>query len=357
MRLSIACCGFAAILLPVSAVQAKPPQAETPAEAIVSKLQTGSQAPGAQFAAAVGGRIVESKGFGYADVSTKEPVRDDSLFMLASGSKPFTAIAIFTLIDDGKLSLDTKAFPYLGLHAADGRFAQITIAQLLNHSSGLNDNIRIVGKDPLDIAKAATDTTLLFKPGKKQSYSNTGFNVLGAVIEKAGGQDYRAYVQAKVFAPAGVTAAALDLATPIPGQVKQYDKSSQPAVNTIPLSGTPAGGWVMSATDIVKVLVALDADKLISAKSREAMFGPLPEPLKPRSNGAYYGGGWDVVWHDPSGRLVYGKNGGTTGAYSWMEHDADGAVFALLYNGGSNAQDAQWASAKPIEKALAKPQH
>jgi hypothetical protein len=149
-------------------------------------------------------------------------------------------------------------------------------------------------------------------------------------------------------------AVALDLAKAIPNQVLQYDKSDNAAVNTIPLSGTPVGGWVMSATDVVKILVAFDGGKLVSAKGRDAMFGPLPKPLKPRSNGAYYGGGWDVVYHDPSGRLVYGKKGGITGGYSWLEHAANGAVFAELFNGGKSGEDAQWTTAKPIEKALAK---
>jgi CubicO group peptidase (beta-lactamase class C family) len=333
---------------------AKPSQSGTAADAVVAKLQQSYAVPGAQFAAAVGGKIVDTKSFGTADVSAKKPVTNTSLFALASGSKPFTAMAIFTLIDAGKISLGTTAFPYLGLHASDKRFATITVAQLLNHSSGLNGNIRVASGDPLDVAKGAVASKLLFTPGKKQVYSNTGFNVLGAMIEKASGQDYRAYLQAHVFTPAGATASALDLAKTIPGEVKQYDKSGQAATNTIPLSGTPAGGWVMSATDIVKVLVALDAGKIISAKSRAAMFGPLPAPLKPRSNGAYYGGGWDVVYHDSSGRLVYGKNGGTTGAYSWMEHDASGADFAELFNGGKSGQDAQWATAKPIENALPK---
>jgi CubicO group peptidase (beta-lactamase class C family) len=225
----------------------------------------------------------------------------------------------------------------------------------LNHSSGLKNDVRVLSSGPLDVAKAALATKLLFTPGRKQVYSNTAFNVLGAVIEKASGEDYRSYVRRNVFAPAGVTdAAALDLAKPVPNQVEQYDRSERAAVNTIPLSGTPAGGWVMSATDVVKILIAFDAGKIVSAQGREAMFGPLPKRLKPRPNGAYYGGGWDVVYHDRAGRLVYGKNGGITGGYSWMEHDAGGAVFAELFNGGKSGGDAQWTNAKPIENALAK---
>jgi CubicO group peptidase (beta-lactamase class C family) len=347
-------CGIAAFVLSGGLVLAKPAPAGTPAEAVVARLQKSYGVPGAQFAAAVRGKIVDAKSFGYADVASKTLVTNASRFPLASGSKPLTAMAIFTLIDDGKIALDTAAFPYLGLSSADKRFARITIAQLLNHSSGLKDNIRVTTADPLDVARAAVSTTLLFRPGKKQAYSNTGFNVLGAVIEKASGEEYRAYMQAHVFAPAGVTdAVAIDLAKPIPGMVTLYDTSNRVVANTVTLAGTPAGGWVMSATDVVKILVALDAGKIVSAKGRDAMFGALPKPLKPRSNGAYYGGGWDVVYHDPSGRLVYGKNGGFTGAYSWMEHDAKGAVFAELFNGGSSGQDAQWTTAKPIEAALA----
>jgi CubicO group peptidase (beta-lactamase class C family) len=347
--------GIAVIVLASAAVAAKPAPAGTAADAVVAGLQKSYAVPGAQFAAAVGGTIVDTKSLGYGDLAAKKAVTGASLFPLGSGSKPITAMAVFRLIDEGKISLGTTAFPYLGLRTNGKRHDTITIAQLLNHSSGLNDDIRVVSNDPLDVAKAAAVSKLLFKPGKKQVYSNTGFNVLGAIVQKASGVDYRTYVQRNVFAPAGVTdAAALDLAKKIPNEVERYDKSRKVVANTIPLSGTPAGGWVMSASDVVKILVALDSGKIVSAKGRAAMFGPLPAPLEPRSNGAYYGGGWDVVYHDPSGRLVYGKNGGIPGAYSWMEHDANGAVFAELYNGGTSAQDAQWTTAKPIEQALIK---
>ena len=363
VRRLVVCCGVAAFLLSGGLVLAKPAKHAKPvktaasgtaADAVVAKLQQSYAVPGAQFAAAVGGKIVDTKSFGDADVAAKKPVTNTSVFLLASGSKPFTAMAIFTLIDSGKISVTTKAFTYLGLHGPDSRLPNITIAELLNHSSGLNDNIHVTTSDPLDIAKAAAAKELDFTPGQKQVYSNTGFNVLGAIIEKASGEKYQTYTQQHVFTPAGVTAAAANLAAPIPNAVKQYNKSNVAVTNTIPLAGTPAGGWVMSTADIVKVLVALDAGKIISAKSRATMFGPLPSKLKPRSNGAYYGGGWDVVYHDSSGRLVYGKNGGTTGAYSWMEHDANGADFAELFNGGKTGQDAQWTTAKPIETALAK---
>jgi CubicO group peptidase (beta-lactamase class C family) len=345
----------AAFALATGWVLARPAPAGTRAESVVAGLRKSYAVPGAQFAAAVGGKVVDAKSFGLADVAAKKPVTDATLFPLGSGSKPITAMAVFALIDAGKISLDTKAFAYLGLHAKDPNVARITIAQLLNHSSGLNGDIRVVSGDPLDVAKAAVAAKLIFTPpGTKQVYSNTGFNVLGAIVAKAAGVDYVTYVRRAVFRPAGVTdAAVLDLTKAIPNEVRRYGKSNETVANTIPVSGAPAGGWVMSATDVVKILIAFEAGKIVSAKGRAAMFGPLPKGLKPRSNGAYYGGGWDVVFHDASGRLVYGKNGGIPGAYSWMERDANGAVFAVLFNGGKSGQDAQWAAAKPIEKALA----
>ncbi len=361
MRLSVIGCSLAAVLLPVGLALAQEAEPRTPAEKIVAGLRRDYQSPGVQFAAAINGQFVDTRSFGFAEHRRAAPVSDASLFAIASCSKSFTAMAMMKVISDsnGQITLKTKAFEYLGLldSSTDPRFAEITIEQLLTHSSGLVNNVRAESPDPLDVAKKAVAETRLAsgsKPGGQYIYSNIGFNVVGALISKAsGGMSYRKYVQENVFKPAGASAVASALGQIIPGQVKQYNKEGIAVENTIPESGTPAGGWVMSATDIVKVLIAFDAGTIVPKDIAKKMFRPPIPPLEPRSNGAYYGLGWDLVYHDPSGGLVYGKNGGFDGAYCWMEHDANGADFALLFNGGTSGQDAQWDAAKPIERALA----
>jgi CubicO group peptidase (beta-lactamase class C family) len=298
-----------------------------------------ANAPGAAFAVASGGRIVDVTAFGYADVAARTPVGPDTMFALASCSKPITAMAIMRFVDDGKLSLGTRAFPYLGIEStADPRVARITIEQLLNHSSGLPHDVDARTNDPMNTARAAAHVVLRFAPGSDQAYSNAGFNVLGAVIEKAGGRRYIDIVRDVVFTPAGVTRfAALDAGAPIPGQAVRYDKRGHVVSNRIAEGGTPAGGWVLSAADMVRILIAYDAGKIVSPVSRAAMLAPPVAPLQPRANGSAFGLGWDVVYRigNDSGAVFYGKNGGIAGSSTWIEHRPDGTDFAAFYNGGS----------------------
>jgi CubicO group peptidase (beta-lactamase class C family) len=330
----------------------------TVAERTVQRLTTRYDAPGAQFAAAVNGEIVDRAGFGYSDVAKKTKVTAEQLFGLESCSKPITAMVAMKMIERGAFSLATHPFVYLGIstNPNEKRFASMTVRELMDHSSGLEDNIAVRTSDPMDVAKAAAATTLKFTPGQSQVYSNLGFNVLGARVEKAAGTTYQDAVKRYVFDPAGVTdAVALDGSSEIPNHATQYGPTGKVVVNLLTPAVTPAGGWVMSASDAVKILVAFDAGKIVDATSKAAMLAPPVPPLKLRSNGAGYGLGWDVVYHDPkNGGYTYGKNGGGNGAFTWMEHDSAGADFAVFYNGGTNGQGAQWSDMKPIERALAR---
>jgi N-acyl-D-amino-acid deacylase len=309
------------------------------ANAAMHAVVTKAHAPGAAFAVARGGRLVDVEGFGYADVAARTPVGQDTMFALASCSKPITAMAIMKLVDEGKISLETHAFGFLGIESdTDSRLARITIEQLLNHSSGLPHDVDASTNDPMSTARAAGHARLKFAPGSDQAYSNAGFNVLGAVIEKAAGRRYVDVVRDVVFTPAGVTRfAALDGRSAIPGQAVRYDKRGSVVTNKIAEGGTPAGGWVLSAADMVRILVAYDAGKIVSLASRAAMLAPPVAPLKPRANGSAFGLGWDVVYRtgsDPNA-VFYGKNGGITGSSTWIEHRPDGTDFAAFYNGGS----------------------
>ena len=351
-RTVFACTVAAAILAGAFAAVAEPnvSAANTAMAAIVEK----ARAPGAGFAVAYQGRLVDVKGFGFANAATRAPVGPNTMFALASCSKPLTAMAVMKLVDDRKLTLDTPAFEFLGIAPSNPRAARITVKNLLNHSSGLPHDVAAKTDDPMNTARTAARARLLFEPGTDQAYSNAGFNVLGAVIEKASGRSYVDFVRDNVFRPAGVTRfGALDAAAAIPGQAVRYDKNGRAVVNGIRLGGTPAGGWVLSPADMVRVLVAYDAGKIVSLASRAAMLAPPAAPLRRRANGTAFGLGWDVVDRpgpDPKA-VFYGKNGGINGSSTWIEHRPDGIDLAAFYNGGTGS-GAHRAGLAALEKAL-----
>jgi CubicO group peptidase (beta-lactamase class C family) len=351
---AVLACSVAAIVLGGAVAALADPDVSA-ANAAMTAVMEKARAPGAGFAVAYHGRLVDVKGFGYANAATRTPVGPNTMFALASCSKPLTAMAVMKLVDERKLTLETPAFAFLGIaRGADPRFARITIKNLLNHSSGLPRDVAARTDDPMNTARAAASAQLRFEPGTDQVYSNAGFNVLGAVIEKASGQSYVDFVRDNVFRPAGVTRfAALDAAAAIPGQAVRYDKHGRAVVNRIRLGGTPAGGWVLSPADMVRVLAAYEAGKIVSLASRAAMLEPPVPPLRPRANGSAFGLGWDVVYRrraDPSA-VFYGKNGGINGSSTWIEHRPDGIDYAAFYNGGTGS-GAHRGGLGAVEKAL-----
>ena len=353
MQRAVVLCAVAAIVLRGSVAAVADPNVSA-ANAAMAAIVQKAGAPGAGIAVAYQGRLVDVKGFGFADAATRTPVDANTMFALASCSKPLTAMAVMKLVDERKVTLDAPVFAFLGIAPVNPRSARITIENLLNHSSGLPRDVAAKSDDPMNTARAAARARLRFEPGTDQAYSNAGFNVLGAVIEKASGHSYTDFVVENVFRPAGVTRfGALDAVAAIPGQAVRYDKNGRAVVNGIRLGGTPAGGWVLSPADMVRILVAYDAGKIVSPASRAAMLAPPAPPLKPRANGSAFGLGWDVVQRtggDPNA-VFYGKNGGINGSSTWIEHRADGIDFAVFYNGG-NGSGAHRAGLAALEKAL-----
>ena len=157
------------------------------------------------------GKVIYKKSFGYADYNMKKELNDNSIFDCGSIAKEFTAMGILLLKDKGKISYsDTlrKFFPELP-------YINVTIQQLLTHTSGMPDGFELVEKY-FDHSKIATNEdlirlleskkpALLFKPGENLMYSGTAFNLLASIIEKISGQSYKTYMDEKVFKPLKMT--------------------------------------------------------------------------------------------------------------------------------------------------------
>jgi len=237
---------------------------------LVEGLLQKYDVPGAALAVVKDGRLVLARGYGLADKEQHQPVQPDSLFRIASLSKPFTSVAILTLVERGKLRLEDRAFALLGLgKPSDPRLEKITIRELLQHAGGWD---RETSFDPMFIpfraakavgapAPASCETVIRYMltqplqsdPGTAYRYSNFGYCVLGRVIEKVSGQSYEAYVRSAVLAPIGITRMRIGHTLPgerAPGEVRYYDFPGAPLVRSVFPAHPgqvpqPYGGWHM----------------------------------------------------------------------------------------------------------------
>ena len=198
------------------------------------------------------GKVIYEKSFGYADYNTKKELDNNSVFDCGSIAKEFTAMGILLLKDKGKISYsDTlrKFFPELP-------YTNVTIHQLLTHTSGVPDGFDLIDKY-FDHTKIATNEDLirlleskkpafLFKPGENLMYSGTAFNLLASIIEKISGQSYKTYMNEQVFKPLKMTHTQVSngprSAKNIPGYANGYVYSD--SLHKYILADSQKSGWV-----------------------------------------------------------------------------------------------------------------
>jgi CubicO group peptidase (beta-lactamase class C family) len=160
----------------------------------------------------VRGEQVYAKGFGVKDIRTLEPVTADSLFHLASISKTFVATGVIQLVERGQLDLDSPVVHYLSdFLLADDRYRQITVRQMLNHTSGMPDTDDYGWDRPEQDDQALeryvhslADEKLIASPGEKFAYSNVAYEVLGLLIARCSGQSFEDYIEQSLLRPLGM---------------------------------------------------------------------------------------------------------------------------------------------------------
>lgn len=207
------------------------------------------------------------------------PITADTPMFLASAGKMFTAVGIFQLVEKGKVALDAPLSRYVPDYP-NKEMAKVTIRQLLGHRGGTGEDGVLQREDTAnrrwvrtidDYIKLNGNRPPAFPPGSKFDYSNYGFILLGAVIERVSGQDY---IQQHVFNPAGMTHASfpdLQHIKDVPvGYSTFFEAEPEPIASTVvlPWRGSAAGGGVASATDMLRFFTALNSNVLLSAKSR-----------------------------------------------------------------------------------------
>jgi CubicO group peptidase (beta-lactamase class C family) len=305
---------------------------------------TASSSPGASLAVTVNGYLVFARGYGYADTTTGEFVQPDSLFRIASNSKPITAAGIYKLIEQGKISLTTQPFATIlnNLTPPPGTtfntaLNSITIQDLLQHTAGFDDTIvPDPANDPTIVIAAATtfganppptpqqliqymlSQPLQHTPGTTYAYSNFGYIVLGYIIEQVSGMPYAAYIQQNVFTPAGIerTQPGADLLSGrLPDEVAYYDYPGAPLVQSVETSVVPTpvpypyggysctlelanGCWVSSTMDLLRF-----ADDINGQLTTSIPTAILSQAVPPFTTPQVYlavpptGANWDYIFY------------------------------------------------------------
>lgn len=368
----------------------------------ILRCMTEHNVPGAALALAKDGQLLYARGFGWADLQALEPVQPHSLFRIASVSKPITAVAIFQLVEAGRLSLEERVFellhvePYLQPGAEpDPRLAQITVRHLLQHTGGWD---RARSGDPMffpvEIAQAldvpapaapahimrwVTGRSLDFDPGQEYAYSNFGYCLLGRIIEKLTGLSYEEAVHRAILAPLGISTMQIGrthLAGRLPGEVVYYPLTelSRSVFQAnlgyrVPtcyggwyLEAMDAhGGWVACAPDLVKFGSAFPptgSGPLLSQDSVVEMFAP---PLPPvacdengQTNGTYYACGWQVDAAVDGRPAQQHHNGMLFGTAAVLRRRDDGLCWAALFNAALGRKKAYIGDAivQPVDEVL-----
>jgi D-alanyl-D-alanine carboxypeptidase len=351
LRRAIPLLCLAGLLLPThagaqAAAAVAPPSSPVEAlDALVQKSMQTRQFPGVSVAVVKDGKVVVAKGYGLSDVEKSIKATEQSVYQLASVTKQFTAAGILLLVEDGKLSLDGKITEILpGLPAA---WTPVTVRHLLTHTSGIKSYTDVFGAQKTPDSQVFTadqilalvkDAPLAFTPGEKYAYCNTGYYLLGMIIEKASGKPYATFLGERIFRPLGMTSTGLDdYADARPIRAKGYvtaDGKTTPAAHTHPSQPVAAGALVSTVADLVKWDAALAARKLLTPASYDAMWTPMRlNDGKPST----YAMGWQVDPYRGHARQAHG--GGITGFSTFIARFPDDKVtiIALVNQGGGAA--------------------
>ncbi len=345
--------------------------------------------PGGAVALVKDGRLVLRRGYGLADVEADEATRWQDRFRVASVSKPITAAAVMSLVEEGLLDLDEPAFallddlPAADPAAEDPRLAQVTIRDLLQHSGGWD---RDASFDPMffstqiatamgveapaeaeTIVRYMRNVPLDFDPGTAYAYSNFGYCVLGRIIERVAGAPYAEVVRERILDPAGIESMALGrslLEDRLTGEVRYYGAPGQgvapsvfPGEGMVPLeygsfyleAMDSHGAWVASAPELARFVEAVDGrPDFADVLTPSAIDAMTAQPAVPTWAGSpyWYAFGWLV--RPSNGDANWWHGGSLPGTTAKIIRTWDGFTMVALFN----ARDPQAQVGGAVDAAL-----
>ena len=275
------------------------------------------------------GKVIFSKACGLANVELDVPNTPHTKFRLGSVTKQFTAAAILLLQERGKLSVQDPICKYV--EGCPATWSDVTIHHLLSHTGGVPNFTSFPDYLPKMMMPVTTqemiarfkDKPLDFKPGEKWSYSNSGYFLLGSVIEKVAGESYESFVQRNIFEPLKMTSTGYDhFDTILKKRATGYSLKNGKMVNSQYLDMTQpyaAGSLYSTVEDLFLWNEALYSDKLLSWKSRESMMTAV-------KNDYGYGLAIQTKW----GRKMVSHGGGINGFSTFIARFPDEKVTVVV---------------------------
>jgi CubicO group peptidase (beta-lactamase class C family) len=284
---------------------------------------------------AQGDRILVQQAWGLANRESSMPATLDTQFRLGSMNKMFTAVAVLQLVEAGKLSLTGTVGQYLRDYPNRDVATKVTVRHLLTHSGGTGDIFgpefdahRLELQEHRDYVALFGKRAPEFEPGSRDSYSNYGYVLLGALIEAVSGTSYYDYVQKHIYEKAGMHAtASLPESVVVPNRSAGYMREGDkwlPNTNTLPYRGMAAGGGYSTVGDLVRFARALEGGKLISKQM-------LEQATTSQNVGGGYGYGFGI--QGEGAMRFYGHGGGAPGMNGDLRiYPASGYVLVGLSN-------------------------
>jgi CubicO group peptidase (beta-lactamase class C family) len=321
------------------------------------------------------GHVASLEAVGYQDLESKTPMRTDTIFRLASVTKPVTCAGIMILVDEGRLSLIDPAekflpeFKGLRLNPCGTRGGYncelvtpsrpVNILDLMTHTSGLADGAPGRGALPNTLAErvaVASRATLLFEPGTAWNYSNLGLAALGRIIEVVTGQPYDRFLDEKIFQPLAMTDTFFFVPPAKAKRVASVYRYEADGLKLVPMAEpkfpAPEGGLFSTAGDMARfhqMLLdkgMLNGHRILSAAAVEEMTASHTGSMKAGfAPGVGHGFGFEVV-RETLGTFRYNSigsfvKGGAYRTYGWVDPAKDlvGIIFMQRTNGGGDVAD------------------
>ncbi len=305
-----------------------------------------TEGPGASVLVARGDEVLLNQGYGLADLESMEPVTPETRFVIASVTKQFTAMAVMILEERDLISLDDTIEGFFPQFPPYTR--QVTVRQLITHTSGIREYLtrdfweaaasgqRFTQKDVLDLILSLGDTE--FAPGSRWSYSNSGYIMLGALVEKLSGRPFSDFVKEEILEPVGMESSVVGTTDEhLPGQARGYSRQKDGSFEPTPY-GLEAVGWadgnLISTTGDLKLWAdALYTDLLLPYPAMARAFVPC-RPLDPSFS--RYGLG-HLISERRGVREVH-HGGGTVGYVSGLTRFTDERLTIVLLSNLSDLE-------------------